>query len=156
MAHTSGSTSDTSLSTLASVFQYKDLVATWTKSRRTYQDFRSRSLSCRCAELHEEFWGKSMTIEEQEWRDSQEAMDLAMHVADNDDGNPQSETGPGCYPFEICFQPCMRSLRIWIRKDFMRMYDFCDQWYERVSGSMVSRANKQAPSVVIAGQSGVG
>ena len=48
------------------------------------------------------------------------------------------------------------TLLMWIRKDFMRMYDFCDQWYERVTGSMVSRANKQAPSVVIVGQSGVG
>lgn len=148
MVHTSGSTSDRSPSTLASVFQYKDLIAAWTKSRS--------DSSSGYAKLHEEFWGKSMIIEEQEWRDSQEAMDLAMYVAGNDVGNPESETGPGCYPLDFCTHPQFRSLRTWIRKDFMRMYDFCDQWYERVTGSVVSRANKQAPSVVIAGQSGVG
>jgi hypothetical protein len=101
MAHTSGSTNDTSPSDLTSVFQYKDLVATWTKSR-THQDY---------AKLHEALWGKSMTIEEQEWRDSQEAMDLVMYVADNDDGNPESETDPGCYPLDFCILPRSQSLR---------------------------------------------
>jgi hypothetical protein len=143
MARTSGSAGDKSLSTLASVFQYKDLVATWSKF----------STHPRYAKLHEEFWGKSMTIEEQEWRDSQEAMDLAMEVADDDDSNPESETGPGCYPLD--FRIHSRGPRLWIRKDFIRMYDFCDQWYEQVT-SMGSRANRQAPSVVITGQSGVG
>jgi hypothetical protein len=146
MAHTSGFARDTSPSTLASVFRYKDLVEAWSKSRHQY--YKGGGY----AKLHEEFWGKSMAIEEQEWRDSQEATDLAMDVtvADGDDSNPESEAGPGCYPLDFCIH---KSLRTWIRKDFIRMYDFCDQWYERVTGS---RANKQAPSVVIAGQSGVG
>lgn len=150
MAHTSGSGSvgDDSLSTLDSVFQYKELVATWSKSNN-YRGYYYRTH----AKLHEQFWGKSMTIEEQEWRDSQEAMDLAMEVADDEDSNPESETGPGCYPLDSCIH--IHGSRPWIRKDFIRMYDFCDQWYEQVTG-MGSRANRQAPSVIIAGQSGTG
>lgn len=37
-----------------------------------------------------EYWGKSMAIEEQEWRYSQDDMEV-------DDSDPESETGPGCY-----------------------------------------------------------
>ena len=73
-----------------------------------------------------------MTIEEQEWRESQEAMDLAMEVADDDESNSESETGPGCYPINFCTH--FRGSRTWIRKDFIRAYDFCDQWYEQVTG----------------------
>ena len=72
MAHTSGSAGDASLSTLASVFRYNDSVATWLKSPSQglyYVDH---------VELHGKYWGKSMTIDEQEWRESQKAMDLAM------------------------------------------------------------------------------
>jgi len=80
---------------------------------------------------------------------------LAMEVmvADDDYSNPESETGPGCYPLDPSV--LFRGKRRWIRKDYIRMYDFCDQWYEQVTG-MGSRANRRAPSVVITGQSGVG
>ena len=148
-AHTSGSAGNKSLSTLASAFKFKNLVTPWSDSESRFvlnRDF---------AKLHEDSWGKSMTIEEQGWRDSQEAMDLAVDVmvADDDRSNPESETGPGCYPLDPSV--LFRGERRWIRKDYIRMYDFCDQWYEQVTG-MGSRANRPAPSVVITGQSGVG
>jgi hypothetical protein len=125
-------------STLASVFKlkYKNSVLSW---------FESKLGECYpYSQLHAKCWGKSMAIDEQEWRNSQDAID----------SDPESETGPGCYPLD--FQLDLWGSRLWIRKDYIRMYDFCNQWYGEVT-SKDSRGNdKEAPSVVISGQSGIG
>jgi hypothetical protein len=78
------------------------------------------------------------------WRNSQDAIEV-------DDSDPESETGPGCYLLD--FQLGLWGSRLWIRKDYIRMYDFCNQWYGHVTSRDFRHA---APSVVITGQSGIG
>jgi len=63
-----------------------------------------------------------------------------MDVDDN-------EFGRGCYVLDIGMQG-IRLKKIWVRADYVRMYDLCNEEYEK--------AERQAPSVVITGQSGVG
>jgi hypothetical protein len=126
----------------ASFLNHKDLAPKWPRLVDDAIDVYSK--------LHDKFWGKSMAIDEQEWRDSHEGR--AMMDGDDDD-DPESEIGPGCYPLELPM--CPRCKRLWVRKDYIRLYDFCEQWYERVTGDN-SRVDKKAPSVVITGQSGVG
>jgi hypothetical protein len=72
-----------SSSTLASVFplKYKNVASSWSKSKLRESHTYSQ--------LHAKYWGKSMAIEEQEWRNSQDID--AMEV---DDSDPESETGP--------------------------------------------------------------
>lgn len=131
MAHTESS------STLASVFKSKyDSASSWSTSKlgECYP----------YSQLHAKYWGKSMAAEEQEWRNSQNDMEV-------DDSDPESETGPGCYLLD--FQLGLWGSRLWVRKDYIRLYDFCNQWYgQATSGDF----RYQAPSVVITGQSGIG
>ena len=81
-----------------------------------------------------------MATEEQEWCNSHDPMEV-------DDSDPESETGPGCYPLD--FQLDLRSSRRWIRKDYIRLYDFCNQWYEQATSKRETGIG--APSVVIIG-----
>jgi hypothetical protein len=131
MVHTESS------STLASLFKLKDenSVSYWSESKlgECYP----------YSQLHAKYWGKSMAIEEQEWRNSQDAKEV-------DDSDPESETGLGCYPLD--FQLDLWGSRLWIRKDYVRMYDFCNQWYD---SQHLEQTNIEAPSVVITGQSGI-
>ena len=88
-----------------------------------------------------------MAIEEQEWRSSQDAMDV-------DDKDPESETGSGCYPLDLQLE--LWGSRLWISKDYIQLYDFCNQWYENVTSKHHSRGTgMNVPSVVITGQSGI-
>jgi len=136
MAHTESS------STLASVFksEYENSVpSSWSSSK--LEDYYPYS------QLHAKYWGKSMAIEEQEWRNSQDAMEV-------DSSDPESETGPGCYPLD--FQLDIWGSRLWIRKDYIQLYDFCTQWYGEVTSKGSRLTNMEAPTVVITGPSGIG
>jgi hypothetical protein len=129
MAHTESS------STLASVCDSKYKSApSWSRSKLGEHYPYSR--------LRAKYWGKSMAIEEQEWRKSQDTMEV-------DDSDPESEIGPGCYPLDC--QLDLWGSRLWVRKDYIRMYDFCNKWYGQVPSGRY-----KAPSVVITGQTGIG
>ena len=125
MAHT------VTTSTLASVFILESDANSWTK----LEDYKLLS------QLHAKFWRKDMTEEEQEWRRSHPNLD---------DGYG-TEIGPGCYALDFGIEHLERS-KLWIRSDYLQIYDYCNEHYDRVK-NLVSGI---APSVVITGQAGIG
>ena len=126
MAHTA------TPSTLASVFILESDANSWTK----LEDDRLLS------QPHAKFWRKDMTEEEQEWRRSHPV---------NDDDEFWSDIGPGCYALDFGIEHLERS-KLWIRNDYLRIYDYCNKHYDRVK----SIGRGVAPSVVITGQPGIG
>jgi len=123
-------------STLASVFVCEGDANSWTK----LEDHKLLS------QLHAKFWRKDMTDEEQEWRRSHPDVQV-----DDPDDYSESDIVPGCYALDFGEERLERS-KLWIRRDYLRIYDYCNKHYDRVN-SLVSGT---APSVVITGQAGVG
>ncbi|KAH9043153.1 hypothetical protein EDB85DRAFT_1885551 [Lactarius pseudohatsudake] len=102
------------------------------------------------ADLHRRFWGVSMRDEETKWRATQpenESMDVD-ETAEEDEGEGD-ETGAGCYILTLG-TPDLECQKLWIRKDYIRLYDFCQKYMES------RREGQQAPSLVITGQTGIG
>jgi hypothetical protein len=107
--------------------------------------------------LHANFWGKSMAVEEQEWRRAQ-SPDPSMSGDDPvEDVNESMDEGldtdtdddiiPGCYLLDIGIGVS----KIWVRADYIRIYDFLEAHYMKPAAPSF-----QAPAAVIAGQPGVG
>ena len=119
--------------TLASVFILESDANSWTK----LEDDKLLS------QLHVKFWCRDMTEEEQEWRRS--------FVKPVDYDEDESDIGPGCYALDFGMEHLERS-KLWIRNDYLRIYDYCNKHYDRVK----SLGSGIAPSVVITGQAGVG
>ena len=130
MAHTM------TTSTLASVFILESDANSWTK----LEDHKLLS------QLHAKFWRKDMTEEEQEWRRSHPDVQV-----DDPDKYSESNIVSGCYALDFGIEYLERS-KLWIRHDYLQIYDYCNEHYDRVK-SLVSGI---APSVVITGQAGVG
>jgi hypothetical protein len=79
--------------------------------------------------LHAKFWGKSMAIEEQEWRSVQWGDPARARDQDQDEDDPMDEhldedddIIPGCYPLDLG----INVPKIWIRADYIRIYDFLE------------------------------
>ncbi len=108
------------------------------------------------AQLHAKFWRKSMADEE--WRRPQKSVgdspggvtDESMDVDVDDD-----EIGPGSYILDIGIKGLSYS-KIWIRADYIRIYDYCNDHYNRSMSIFLLSNKKEAPSVVITGQPGIG
>jgi hypothetical protein len=92
------------------------------------------------AQLRDKFWGECMQDEETKWRETQQS--------EEDEGD---EIGPGCYILRLGI-PNIKHATIWIRQEYIRIYDFCQRYLEfcRTNGL------QEPPSVVIAGQPGIG
>jgi len=84
--------------------------------------------------LHANFWATS----------TKEPEDESMNVDAVDD----EDTGSGCYILDLRI-PGIDS-KVWIRKEYIRLYDYCDEYLKSKS------ANKEPISVVITGQPGIG
>ena len=118
-------------STLASVFILESDANSWTKLEGNGP----------LSQLHVKFWRKDMTEEAQEWRRS--------HPLNKDEF--WDDIGPDCYALDFGIKHLERS-KLWIRNDYLRIYDYCNQHYDTVK----SFRSGIAPSVVITGQAGVG
>ena len=72
-----------------------------------------------------------------------------MDVDEEEDEDEGNEIGPGCGILDFGI-PHLKPSRHWIRKDYIRLYKYCDEY-------MTSSLDKDKhPSVVITGQSGIG
>jgi len=115
-------------STLASVFR-GDL-ASWSKLADSH----------RFSELRSNFWGNQIEHEAEQWRESHPAME-------NDHTN---DIGASCYGLDLGID--IKYSKLWVREDYIRLYDYCSEWYEEHPHS----PEQLAPAVVITGQPGVG
>ena len=110
------------------------------------------------ARLHTKFWRKGMLDQEEEWCGKQGSdSNASMHGSDDPDRevNPMDvggddDVGPGCYFLDIGLEE-LRLKNIWIRSEYLRMYDYC---IERCNGAV--GMNQAAPSIAIIGQPGIG
>src|SRR5258708_6020015 len=117
--------------------------------------------SDKAAQLHRKFWRRSMVSEEAEWRGTQKSVgDDPGDVSDGEvdpmdvdmDEEEEDEIGPECYILNIGIKGLPHS-KIWIRTDYIRIYDYCSGHYE----SCLSQPSRWvAPSIIITGQPGVG
>jgi hypothetical protein len=114
------------------------------------------------SQFHAKFWDRSMADEEREWRNTQLAVGGELGDKDQDgdtrigeagdDGTDETELDddiiPGCYTLDIGIVGLPYS-RIWIRSDYIRVYDYLNRHYNKpVPG--------RAPSATLTGQPGVG
>ena len=111
----------------------------------------TRILDSEFAQLHARFWGADFQEEEKKWRETQ-SKDPPMNVdVDNEtaEEDEEDETGPGCFILRL---PEMADEEIWIRQEYIRVYDFCKEYLKfcRTNGL------RKPPSVVVTGQPGIG
>jgi len=62
----------------------------------------------------------------------------------------ESEVAQGCFSLELGI-PGLRISKLWVRKDYLRIYDHCNEHCEKVR-----KAEHLSPSAIITGQPGVG
>ena len=117
------------------------------------------------AQLHLMFWGKSMADEEQKWRDAQPPMPVEgtgpgnerqggdepgpMDVDVSEEEDLDDDIIEGCYSLEIGIKG-FEFPRIWIRAEYIRIYDALEDYYREPSYPYM------APAAVITGQPGIG
>ena len=95
----------------------------------------------RLSVFHAKYWGVNIDQDESKWIGAHgQLMDV--------DG---SEVVRGCFVLGLDNDYFMAS-KLWVRKDYLRMYDRCDSHYEDVR----NRRLHLRPSVVITWQPGVG
>jgi hypothetical protein len=112
------------------------------------------------ARLHAKFWRRSMEAEEREWRKTQlENEPMAVDVDEcsggdttedtegDDDEIDADEIDAGCYVLQIDISGLEE---IWIRKEYIKLYNCCDDHLTHGRQSMKPR------SAVITGQPGIG
>jgi hypothetical protein len=111
------------------------------------------------SEFHSKYWGQSIDQDESEWR-AKQADDQPTQPTDNmADDQPAQPTDDmdvderqpvlGCFSLNLDIR--LRPSRLWVREDYVRLYDRCDAYYNEAMGLVHNR-----PSVVITGQPGIG
>lgn len=117
--------------TLASVFRRRSAPASWSKLEVDDE------LSQFCSQI----WGKIIEDEEaKQWRKSHSTVKV-------DDAN---DIGPECYVLDLGIE--LKCSELWVRQDYIRIYDFCSKRHEEGPSSATERAR----SVVITGHTGIG
>ena len=99
------------------------------------------------SQFHKKFWGTSMKEEEQQWYERQSdyvRQDEGMEDDDDDD------IVPGCYVLDI--NTDLEYRRIWIRAEYIRVYDFLETFYAHTT----KHSPYKAPGAVVTGQPGIG
>ncbi|KAI9446377.1 hypothetical protein H4582DRAFT_555902 [Lactarius indigo] len=82
------------------------------------------------AEPHRRFWGVSMQDEETKWRATQsENETMGVDELAEEDEDKGDETGAGCYVLTLGI-PDLECQKLWIRKDYIRLYDFYQKYQE--------------------------
>jgi hypothetical protein len=119
--------------------------------------------------FHAKFWGKSIADEEREWRKTQplnpaiggelgdkdqDGDDCMGRVVDDglderDERDLDDEIIPGCYTLDLGIEG-FRYSRIWIRADYIRVYDHLNFHYNKPAYT------GRAPAAVLTGQPGIG
>lgn len=107
------------------------------------------------SQLHTKFWGRPIQDDEPELQMSSEGQPM-------DDSEDQSEVGPGCFTLELGISE-IRIQKLWVRKDYIRIYEYCNSHYNEVwshpnpdSHLGANWKPPMAPSIVITGQPGIG
>jgi len=107
------------------------------------------------AKLHAKWWGKSMSDEEKEWRrqyPDPNALTLSGgsdHAADRMDVD-SGDIGSG-WVINIGVDG-LRWRWIWVRSEYIKIYDYCNEHYE----DYLNVVNQRAPCAVVTGQPGIG
>ena len=115
------------------------------------------------AQLHDMFWGESMAHEAKKWRDAQSPMpaevtglgrerqggDETMDMDVSEEEDLDDDIIEGCYFLEIGIKN-FEFPRIWIRAEYIRIYNALEDRYKKPSYPYL------APAVVITGQPGIG
>jgi hypothetical protein len=114
---------------LASVFLDVDAAALWSKLRD------DKPLS----QLHSKYWGKKIEDETEQWRIKNPTVD-----------DPANDIYPGCCALHLGVDTVTSNL--WVRQDYIRIYDFCRDRYAKGPSSKTERPR----SVIITGQPGIG
>jgi len=118
----------------------------------------------RFSEFHAKFWGKSMADDEREWRNlttlpsDHSGDDISMDYEYGDTGvtdadmdvDVSDEFIPGCYELDISPNPVSDVETIWIRADYVRVYNYTESKYD------LCYKRRRAQGVVITGQPGGG
>jgi hypothetical protein len=92
------------------------------------------------SQLRSKFWGKKIENDAKKWRNLQPTV--------KDD--PANDIGQGSYGLDLGID--ISGSQLWVRQDYIRIYDFCSKRHEKSLSSKVKRAH----SVVITGQPGIG
>jgi hypothetical protein len=113
----------------------------------------------RFSKFHAKFWGKSMVDEEREW------LNLKIQSPDHDDvikddgydedtddtdADTDDEFISGCYELDINPNPVSGVSKIWIRADYIRLYNYTEFRYD------LCYKHHKAQAVVLTGQRGIG
>lgn len=122
--------SSISMATLASVFNRQTALDSWTK----LEDDDPLS------ELQAKYWGQKIEDEAKGWHMSHPAVEV----------DEDNDIGPDCFVLNL--GPNLKHSKLWVRKDYIRIYDYCSKRYNEGPNSIVDRAR----SVVITGHPGVG
>jgi hypothetical protein len=91
------------------------------------------------SQLHSKFWGNKIEDEAAEWRGSNPTVD-----------DPSNDIGPYCHVLNLGID--ISFTRLWVRNDYIRIYDFCST----LIAGHPTYLGRKAPSVVITGQPGIG
>jgi hypothetical protein len=115
----------------------------------------------RFGEFHVRFWGKSMIDEEREWLNLK--TQSLNHPTDDDndvilenrddlgtDADGDDEFIPGCYELDVGPNPVSDVSRIWIRADYIRIFNYTESAYD------LCYDRHKAQAVVYTGQPGIG
>jgi len=96
--------------------------------------------------LHANFWNVSIDQDRHAWEGAHgELME-----------NDGSEVVQGCFILDLHIRTLMVS-KLWVRKDYWRIYDHCQSHYETVlTARRAGGAGTHPPIAIITGQPGVG
>jgi hypothetical protein len=101
--------------------------------------------------LWENFWDKSIELEESEWRGENTGM-LDAHVADVEQSDEEDivDYKRGCYVLKLNLKLRLRVTKIWVRAEYLLLYEAIEEYYKDTIKSPSSSA------VVLTGQPGCG
>jgi hypothetical protein len=116
--------------TLDSVFSDRSDSASWSKLKDRHP----------ISQLRSEFWGKNIEEEAKQWRKSHSTVKV----------DRTNDIGPECYGLDLGIIK-FKSSKLWVRQDYIRIYDYCSKRHEEGPSS----ATEMARSVVITGQPGI-
>jgi hypothetical protein len=101
------------------------------------------------SQFHAKFWGMEPE-QEKERRISDSRKESMAESTDVDQENEYigKKFGPGCYILDLGDFKGFHCSKLWIRQDYIKIYDHCEREYEA--------AKNGAPSVLITGHPGIG
>jgi hypothetical protein len=92
------------------------------------------------SQLCSRFWGEKIEDEAKQWRKAHSTVKV----------DPTNDIGPECFALDLGIE--LECSKLWVRQDYIRIYDYCSKRHEEGP----SCASERAYSVVITGQPGIG